>query len=339
MSTSLERAFVYVANAESRELLVFEMALRNGALTLVSHVLGGKFTTLAHTPDQRFLFAGLRDEPFGIASFAVDSERGRLNQIGETRMPGPLAYLSIDRSGRWLFAASYHKDFVAVCEISADGDLREPHQVIAGISKAHSIEPAPSNAFVLAASLGSDTILTWPFDAPTGRLIEDGVRRVETASGAGPRHIRFHPFGNRIYVICELDASVRSFDYDSDNGHLSERSSVSVMPKGARDKRWAAELRLTPDGRFMYASERSTSTLAAFSLDESEAEIESRGSVPTEKQPRAFAVDPSGQFLFAVGQKSNRLSSYSIDPETGLVTKLNEYQVGSDPCWVEVLGF
>ena len=114
---------------------------------------------------------------------------------------------------------------------------------------------------------------------------------------------------------------------------------MSAMPKGARDKRWAAELRLTPDGRSMYASERSTSTLATFSLGEGGTQIESRGNVPTERQPRAFAIDPSGRFLFAVGQKSNRLSSYSIDPETGLVTKLNEYQVGADPCWIEVLGF
>src|SRR5687767_10734857 len=74
MSIGTERAFVYVANAESRELLVFRLDLANGALTLVEHVLGGKFTTLCFTPERRFMFAGLRDEPFGVASFAIEPD-------------------------------------------------------------------------------------------------------------------------------------------------------------------------------------------------------------------------------------------------------------------------
>jgi 6-phosphogluconolactonase len=335
MSHAIERAFAYVANAESRELLVFRMDLASGELTLIEDVLGGKFTTLAHTPDRRFMFAGLRDEPFGIASFAIDPARGMLRALGETRMPGPLAFLSTDRTGRWLLSASYHNDFVAVSEIDASGQLREPHQIIESIPKAHAIVVAPTNDVAIATSLGSDMLIAWRFDATSGRLLEQERTQQSVAAGAGPRHIRFHPQGRQFFVLCELDGSIRAFDFDPAALRMEERAAASVVPKGFRGKRWAAELQITPDGNLLYASERTSSTLAGFNLDGANG-IDAFGSVSTERQPRAFAIDPSGRFLLAVGQKSNRLSLYSIDGD-GSLTKLNEYAVGQDPCWVDVL--
>jgi 6-phosphogluconolactonase len=339
VTTTLERLFVYVANADSRELLVFTMNATSGELTLIEHVLGGKFTTLAYTPDQRFLFAGLRDEPFGIASFVINPLRGVLQQVGEVHVPGPLAYIETDRTGRWLLAASYHNNFVAISEIEASGNVREPHQVIGSLSKAHSIVAAPSNRFLTAASLGDDAVVTWPFDAATGRVSEQDAQLVKVSPGAGPRHIRFHPRVQRSYVLCELDATVRVFDYESTQARLQERAVASILGQDARGKPWAAELRMTPDGKFMYASERTSSTLTAFALSDPTGVPQPRGSVPTERQPRAFAIDPTGRFLLAVGERSNRLSTYAIDAETGVLTQLHEYVVGATPCWVEVLGF
>lgn len=335
MSIGHERAFVYVANAESRELLIFKLDPDSGALTLVEHVLGGKFTTLCATPDGRFMFAGLRDEPFGIASFAIDSQRGVLQPIGEMQMPGPLAYIATDRSGRTLLAASYHNDFVALSEIGADGALRKPHQIIPGIAKAHAVMASPANDRVVATSLGSDRVIVWPFDAVTGRINESAAVEYKVSSGAGPRHLRFHPKSQRIFVLCELDASLRAFDIDS-SGQLREGASASAVPKGFRGKRWAAELQIAADGRFVYASERTSSTIISFALNPN-GKIETRGSMVTERQPRAFTIDPTGRFMFVVGQKSNRLSVYSIDRETGSLAKLDDYPVGDDPSWIEVL--
>ena len=337
MSIAPERAFVYVANAESRELLVFKLDVASGALTLVEHVLGGKFTTLCFTPDRRFLFAGLRDEPFGIASFTIDPQRGTLQPLGEVRMPGPLAYLATDRFGRTLLAASYHHNFISLSEIRNDGAVREPHQVIEGISKAHAVIAAPANDRVIATSLGSDSVLMWPFDAASGRVNEGAGTTLKIASGAGPRHLRFHPNAHRLYLLCELDASLRAFEIEP-SGQLRERAAASAVPKGFRGKRWAAELQITPDGRFIFASERTSSTIISFALNPN-GRIEPRGSLVTERQPRAFAIDPAGRFLFVAGQKSNRMSVYSIDRETGGLVKLNDYSVGNDPSWVEVLTF
>jgi 6-phosphogluconolactonase len=336
MSTIVERTFVYVANAESRELLVFTLDGASGYLQLVEHVLGGKFTVLAHTPDRRFMFAGLRDEPFGVASFAVDPARGTLRLLRETRLPGPLAFMSTDSTGRWLLTASYHNEFVAVCAIDADGSVREPQQVVTPIRKAHAVIAAPSNRFVIATSLGSDTLTVWPFDASSGRLDEPAAHEVKVSSGAGPRHVRFHPTADRLFLVNELDASVRSFDFDAANGRLQERESASAVPKGYRGKRWAAEIQLTPNGKFMYVTERSSSTITAFRIDAHQ-RMQVLGSVTTERQPRAMTIDPSGRFLLTAGQKSNRLSVYSIDADSGLLTKLKDYAVGADPCWISIL--
>src|SRR5690606_22281664 len=156
-----------------------------------------------------------RDEPYGIASFTIDPVRGSLQALGEIRMPGPLAFLSTDRTGRWLLSASYHGDFVAVNAIESSGHLSEPHQVIGSIPKAHSLVVAPTNDAASAASLGSDSLIAWHFDAESGRLLDEERVQQSVAAGAGPRHVRFDPQGKRFYVICELDGTVRVFDFDS----------------------------------------------------------------------------------------------------------------------------
>jgi 6-phosphogluconolactonase len=338
MSIGTERAFVYVANAESRELLVFRLDLANGALTLVEHVLGGKFTTLCFTPERRFMFAGLRDEPFGIASFAIDPDRGTLTPINEVRMPGPLAFLATDRTGRTLLAASYHNNFVALSAIEPNGELRPPHQIVESIPKAHAVLASPANERVFATSLGDDALISWPFDASAGRLDTHGRIDFKVEAGAGPRHLRFHPSASRLYLLCELDASVHAIDIDTVTWHLRERAVASAAPKGFRGKRWAAELMITPNGKYLYASERTSSTLHTFALNAA-GKLDSCGTTATERQPRAFTIDHRGRFLLAVGQKSNRLSIYSIDEDSGALTKLNDYAVGEDPSWVEVVTF
>jgi 6-phosphogluconolactonase len=114
---------------------------------------------------------------------------------------------------------------------------------------------------------------------------------------------------------------------------------ATALPGGFEGKPWAADIHLTPDGRFLYASERTTSTLAAFSADLKTGLLTSIDSYPTEKQPRAFNIDPTGRYLLSVGQLSNSMTSYAIDKATGKLTKLKEYPMGKNPNWVEIVSF
>lgn len=328
--------FVYVANTESRELLVFTMNTNTGELALVEHVLGGKFNALALSPDGRFLFASMRDEPFGIASFSIDPANGTLRPIGEARLPGPLAYLAIDRTGRWLFGASYHNNFVSVSAVDLQGTVREAHQLIPSLSKAHAAITSPDNRFVLASLLGADSIVCWPFDAERGELAMHEAREVRVASGAGPRHFRFHPDGRLVLLLNELDGSLRTFDYETESGTLTERASTSILRLGFKGKPWAADVHFAAAGRYVYTTERTSSAIAAFTCEPS-GSTQLIGHIPTEKQPRGLAVDPSGRFVLTVGQKSNRMSVYAIDMKSGLLTKVSEHPVGEDPIWIEIV--
>ena len=98
---------------------------------------------------------------------------------------------------------------------------------------------------------------------------------------------------------------------------------------------WAADIHLTPNGRFLYASERTTSTIGAFRVDSASGKLIYLGSTPTEKQPRGFNIDPFGRYLLAAGLHTNSLTSYQIDSETGALTKLADYPTGEGPNWIE----
>jgi len=114
---------------------------------------------------------------------------------------------------------------------------------------------------------------------------------------------------------------------------------VSVLPDGFNGKPWAADIQLTPDGAYLYASERTSSTLAGFKIDAATGKLTPVGSFPTEQQPRAFAIDPSGRHLYVVGEKSDSMTSYAIDAKSGRLEKLKQYPVGKNPNWVEIVDF
>ncbi len=116
------------------------------------------------------------------------------------------------------------------------------------------------------------------------------------------------------------------------------RQVVSALPPGfAGGAPWAADLHLTPDGRFLYASERRSSTLAAFAVDAGTGALVPLGSTPTETEPRGFAIAPDGRSLIAVGQASHRLTRHAIDPDTGALSTRAEQAVGRNPNWVEIV--
>ena len=112
---------------------------------------------------------------------------------------------------------------------------------------------------------------------------------------------------------------------------------VSAMPPGVQVKPWAAELQLTPDGKYLYASERTSSTLSAYKVDGASGVLTPVATISTEEQPRAFAIDPTSKFLYVVGEKSDKMTAYAIDATTGKLEKLKQYGMGKTPNWVEIV--
>jgi len=335
--------FVYIGNADSNEIYVLQLDRQSGDLTVVEKVpipgitKPGTSTPMAVSPDRRFLYVGTRGEPRIAAGFAIDPASGRLKPVASGPLADSMAYIATDRTGRFLLAASYPGHKLTVSRIGPPGTVQPPHQVVPDHPNAHSILADAGNRYVLALTLGNDRVNQFKFDAATGMLAPNTPPSVRLKEKAGPRHFVFHPNGKLVYVLGELDASVYVFDYDASTGQLKEKQVVSALPPDFQGKPWAADLHITPDGKFLYGSERTSSTLAGFKVDPAKGTLSPVGSVPTEKQPRGFRIDPSGRYLLAVGQLSHGMSSYRIDAGSGKLTKLKDYPMGKNPNWVEIV--
>lgn len=336
------RALVYVGNAESQDITVFEIAA--GGLQLVATVAvpgpkePGTSLPLAVSPDRKFLYAGLRNQPYSVATFSIDARTGALVHAGSGPLADSMAYIVTDRTGRFLLAASYDGDKVTVSPIGAGGIVQPAQQVVPTLPHAHCILPDLANRHVLHTSLGGDVVYQDSFDAGSGQLSPGHPPAVSVKRNAGPRHLVFSADARFVYLIDELDASIYLFPYDPATGTLAtQKQVVSALPKGFTGKPWAADIHLTPDGRFLYASERTSSTLAAFRVHPGDGTLESIGSFATARQPRSFQIDPSGRHLVSAGQLSNTVTVHSIDEETGTLAIVREYPTGKNPSWVEII--
>ena len=331
---------VYVSCAEPREILRFEMdcdtgALRRIAATYVPGIDQPSNTSmpLAISPDKRVLHAALRQPPYPCVALAISPRDGGLEPLGSANLPHQACYLTIDRTGRHLLAASYQGALLTSHALDARGVITAPPtQAVETPPACHSVIQDAGGRFAYAASLGGDVIMRWRFDPKTGRLHD--LKAVQMPQGAGPRHLRLSPDGRTLYALCELDATIGVFSVSPDTGLLDRRQIIRTQPEEFAAK--AADLHITPDGLFLYASERRTSTLTACRVGR-DGSLSVIGSFGTETFPRGFAIGPYGRFLLVVGQESHQLTVHRIDPGTGALTSIARYPTGRNPNWVEVM--
>jgi 6-phosphogluconolactonase len=332
------QAIAYVANADSQDISILTLDRTRGTLELIGNVdIGGAVMPLALSPDKRFLYASLRSEPFSVASFAIDSRTGALSRTGTAPLPDSMANIMVDRTGRWLFAASYGGSKVSVSPIGEDGIAKAATTVLPTGKNAHAAIIDAANRNLYVTNLGSDEVLQYRFDAASGQLEPGDPHAFKARAGSGPRHMVIHPDARHAYLLNELDATVDLLAIDPGKGTLSQIKSWPTMPAGSEAKPWAADIHITPDGHFLYTSERNTSTLAMWKIDEATRELTLIGHEPTEQQPRGFQIDSTGQWLLAVGQVSNSMTAYRIDPATGRLTIHAQLPMGKNPNWVEIV--
>lgn len=338
--------FVYVANRESREIMVFRLDPESGDLTPVQQApVNGAVMPMAVSPDRRYLYAALRSEPYAVASFSIDAASGRLAHLADTPVPDSLPYIATDRSGRFLLGVSNpksrikpRKSVLCICPIGANGAAQPPQQVVPAREKAHAVLAAPSNRQLFASSCDGDVMLRWDFDAATGRVAGDAAIAAEVAAAGGPRHFVFRPDNRFVYLVNEYDGTLCAYAHDADSGTLTPiQISQFVARDPAGKSARGADIHFTPDGCLLYVSERYSDTLAAFRVDPATGRLSPLGSFATEKEPRGFNIDPRGRYLFAAGRKSNRLTTYAIDAVTGSLTALRSHAMSGDPNWIEIV--
>ncbi len=331
-------ATVYVSNADSREISVLELDKRAGTLRALQTLpMDGMAMPLALSPDRKKLYVALRSEPYTVAAFNIDVSTGQLSPLGSAPLPDSMAWIATDRSGRWLLAASYGGNRASVSPISADGQPAAAVQIVPNGKNAHAAVPALDNRHVYISSLGTDQVFQWRFDATAGQLTPNDPPALAARPGSGPRHLVLHPNGRHAYLLNELDATVDLLDIDQQQGQLSLHQHWPTLPAGFDGKPWAADLHLTPDGRFLYTCERNSSTLAIWRVDADSGMLTLVGHQATETQPRGFRIDASGLWLIVAGQLSHAVTLYRIDGESGRLTPTDRLPVGQGPNWIEIV--
>lgn len=343
MTSANASTYAYVGNSDSQDVTVFKLH-GDGVLSPIETVkvagpeTPGGSLPLAISPDKKFLFVALRNEPYALVTYAIDAGSGKLALVGRGPLADSMCSIATDCDGRYILAASYGGSKITLSLLGADGVIGETTQIVATQPNAHCVIVDPGNRFVLNSSLGGDVVHMHTFDAAAGRLAPNNPATIAVAPKGGPRHLVIAPDRRTVYLINELDGAIYVFPYDAATGVLRKETQVaSVLPPGFAEKPWAGDIHLTPDGRFLYASERTSSTLVGFAVDKVSGALAPIASWPTEKQPRGFAIDPSGKFLLAAGQLSDKVTVHAIDQNNGALKKLNAYPAGKNPNWIEIV--
>jgi len=348
--------YVYVSNAEDGTIGMYTMA-NDGTLKPGAAVEAGKLVMPMNvSPDKRFLFAAVRSRPHTALSYSIDRATGALKLVAKAPLAESLPYIYSDNTGRWLLGASYGGHKVTVNPIGKDGKVGKESQILPTALNAHAIVTDKSNRYAFVPHLGTDQVFQFRFDAKTGKLSSNTPAIVQIKSGSGPRHLIVSKDNKFVYLLNELTAVVTTLALDQKTGLLTQVSEASALPAdsklrpgaprvpaGGKDAPrdvsndiWASDLHLTPDGKFLYAAERTSNSLGAFSVDAATGKLTFLSSTPVEKQPRGFRIHPNGKFMVVSGQQSSTISVYAIEANGGLKL-LNQYPTGKDSNWVEIV--
>jgi 6-phosphogluconolactonase len=309
---------------------------------------------LAISPNQKFLYS-IHAKQFGgkeseeVAAYAIQGQSGELKFLNRQSARGSAAcYLDVDATGKTVLVANYGTGSVASLPVKADGSLDKAASFIqhkgSSIDRArqeaphaHCIVISPDNRFAFAADLGLDQVMGYRLDAAGAKLAHNRQPFVRTPPGAGPRHLTYHPNGKHVYVINELANSVTMLDYETDSGILIEKQTISTLPKDFAGKSYCADLKITPDGRFLYGTNRGHDSIAAYRLAEDGRLTLLKIEPSLGKGPQNLAITPDGRLLLCANMPGNNVAVFRINQKTGVLTSVGAPVSMPSPSCIRIL--
>jgi 6-phosphogluconolactonase (cycloisomerase 2 family) len=345
-----------------RGIHLFQVDRVTGAMTPSGlHEMGTSPSALVLNAAKTHLYSANETERIGdeeagsLSAFTIDPADGGLKLLNTVSSGGKgPAHLSVYPSGRFVLVANYFGGSVAVLPILADGSLGTATDIkkdtgTVGPTKAtnappgsfafsghdqahaHMIEADPSGRFVLHVDLGLDRIYVWKFDEKKGVLTPNDPPAVSLPPGDGPRHFHFHPHGRWLYSLQEEGSTIVLFDYDSAQGRLTSRQTISSLPPGFAGSNFCSGILLSDDGRFVYVGNRLHDSIGIFSVGET-GELTFVGDEWTRgNYPRSFDFDPTGQFLYSCNQRGDNIAVFRVDRESGGLAFTGHYTPVGNP--------
>lgn len=335
-NTGKSDCYVYVSVNSEKKIVIYRLDPVKGELILRGEQdLSGTPGSLCSDRTKGRMYAALRDIK-SVASLEIDKRTGKLSHIKDTPVADNPVYISTDRKGKYLFFTSYNGNRNAVYPIGKEGVIKDAVQVLEARVNPHMIKSDASGRYVFIPNKGGDVVQQFIFNG-RGFLQSNNPEAVPVKSGSGPRHFTVNPEGNIMYVVNELSCSVMAFHLDRKKGILTGPfQEVTTKPADHTSYNTCADIHITPDGKFLFASNRGHDSLAGFSIDKLTGKLTPNGWFPTEKEPREFEIDPSGRYIISAGESSGGIALYSINTD-GTLKMLKSYDVGHWPVWVLAL--
>ncbi len=311
-----------------------------GHLTRLSSAGKPNPTYLALSADKRYLYSvneitEYHDESSAaVSAYRVDPESGELTPLSRRMTGGANAcYLCISSEGKHLLVANYSGGSLSILPILPDGSLSTPSCFIqhyghgANLERqeaphVHQVTPDPQNKHVLVADLGLDKIFVYGINWQTGCLTPDAAPAIELSPGDGPRQFVFDKSGKFLYLVTELGNTVSVFSYDGETGRAKLLQTLPTLPNECVVNTIAACIKLHPNGKLLYASNRGHDSIASYRVHSdgmlTPLSIQPAGG----RTPRDFNITPDGKSLLCGFQDSNELILYNIDQDNGKLTEV-----------------
>lgn len=338
-------------NRESKGIYKFAFNKKSGLVEhreLVAASVNPSF--MAMHPSGNWLYAVNEvmeyegQESGAVSAFSVAPETGELLLLNQKPSSGGApCHISVDASGKWVLVANYMGGNVAVLPVEEGGVLGDAVSIVnhegSSVNErrqeaphAHSINMDPANRRAIVADLGIDRIMCYDLNGDTGALTPASTPFATVEPGAGPRHFAFHPSGEYAFVINELDSTISSLRYTPDTGEMTTLDTVSTLPANFEGNNSCADIHVSPDGRFVYGSNRGHNSIVIASFDDQTGALEVVGHESTRGEtPRNFNLDPAGNFLLVANQNSDSIFVFRRNEESGLLTSTGQHIEAPEP--------
>lgn len=287
---------------------------------------------LAISSDRRHVYAVSEGREGSINAYGFDPVSGALTFLNRVPSPGP-CYVSIDGQKNLVFSGNYGGGSVQAIQVNPDGSLSTDFQTVQHEGSSvvsnrqdkphvHAVVLSPDIEYLMVPDLGTDKVYQYSINASSVQALQPAsVPYLQVPPGGGPRHLVFHPNGKFAYLVLELEAEVAALDYYPTEGKLEIKQTISMASPDFQGSVSGADIHVSPDGNFLYASNRGDANeIAIYAIDQQGMlTLAGRQSV-LGKTPRNFVIDPSGNFLLAANQNSNEIVIFKRDISTGLLT-------------------